>query len=166
MIPRLAALEMPATIAIGAARISGQGVATTSTARARTASPLIAHARTATTSVTGTKINAYRSASRTNGARSRCACSTSRRMPAYVLRSALATARRSNAGPAFTAPERTCSAATRSTGLDSPVSADSSKTPLPDAKKPSTGTTSPCLTSKRSPGRTSPIGTDERELPT
>ena len=35
----------------------------------------------------------------------------------------------------------------------------------PDAKKPSTGTTSPCLTSKRSPGRTSPMGTVESELP-
>ena len=40
MMPRLAAREIPATIAIGAARISGHGVATTSTASARTGSPL------------------------------------------------------------------------------------------------------------------------------
>ena len=37
--PREAARERPAVMAIGAARISGQGVATTSTATARTGSP-------------------------------------------------------------------------------------------------------------------------------
>ena len=39
MIPRRAAREMPATTAIGTARINGQGVATTSTLSARTGSP-------------------------------------------------------------------------------------------------------------------------------
>ena len=42
--PARAVRDMPETIAIGAARISGQGVATTSTASARTGSPLSAHA--------------------------------------------------------------------------------------------------------------------------
>ena len=42
--PRRAARERPETIATGAARMSGHGVATTSTATARTRSPEIAHA--------------------------------------------------------------------------------------------------------------------------
>ena len=46
------------TIAIGAARINGQGVATTSTASARTGSPLIAQAAPARTSVDGRKATA------------------------------------------------------------------------------------------------------------
>ena len=53
--PTLAARETPATKAIGAARINGHGVATTSTANARTASPLSAHARPAIGSVSGRK---------------------------------------------------------------------------------------------------------------
>ena len=58
MMPRRAAREIPATMAIGTARISGQGVATTSTARARTGSPVRAHAAAAMTSVTGTNTRA------------------------------------------------------------------------------------------------------------
>ena len=58
MIPRRAARETPATSATGAARIRGQGVATTSTARARTGSPLAAHAVPASASVTTRKITA------------------------------------------------------------------------------------------------------------
>jgi hypothetical protein len=57
-IPRRAAREMPATIATGAARIRGQGVATTSTASARTASPDTSQATPATPSVMGTKASA------------------------------------------------------------------------------------------------------------
>ena len=53
MIPRLAAREIPATIAIGTARINGQGVATTNTESPRTASPEIAHAAPAISSVIG-----------------------------------------------------------------------------------------------------------------
>ena len=45
MMPRLALREMPATIAMGAASSSGQGVATTSTARPRTGSPVSSQAR-------------------------------------------------------------------------------------------------------------------------
>ena len=55
MIPLRAAREIPATIAIGAARISGHGVATTRTARARIGSPEIIHAMAATSSVSGRK---------------------------------------------------------------------------------------------------------------
>ena len=44
MIPRFAERLMPATIAMGAARSRGQGVATTSTERARTGSPDVTQA--------------------------------------------------------------------------------------------------------------------------
>ncbi len=54
MIPRRAERLIPATIAIGAARSSGQGVATTSTDRARTGSPDTAQARPAIPSDSGT----------------------------------------------------------------------------------------------------------------
>ena len=50
--PRRAAADTPDTRATGAARISGQGVATTSTASARTGSPLPIQAAVAATSVT------------------------------------------------------------------------------------------------------------------
>ena len=49
---------MPATTAIGTARINGQGVATTSTLSARTGSPDSSQAAPAIASVTGMKITA------------------------------------------------------------------------------------------------------------
>ena len=52
----------------------------------------------------GTNTAAYRSASRTIGARCRSDSCTSRTIPAYVLSSAVVVANRSNAPPAFTAP--------------------------------------------------------------
>ncbi len=56
MMPRRADREIPATTAIGTARINGHGVATMSTVSARTGSPLSSHAPPAITSVTGMKI--------------------------------------------------------------------------------------------------------------
>ena len=53
--PSLAARDRPATIATGTARISGQGVATTSTATARTGSPVISQAAAASATVTARK---------------------------------------------------------------------------------------------------------------
>jgi len=47
--------DTPETSAIGAARMSGHGVATTTTASARTGSPLSTHARPATTGAIGRK---------------------------------------------------------------------------------------------------------------
>ena len=69
-------------IAIGAASSSGHGVATTSTATARTGSWLSAQAAAARASVSGTNRTANRSAARTNGADEACACSTRRTTPA------------------------------------------------------------------------------------
>ena len=103
--PRRAAREIPATIAIGAASRSGHGVATTSTASARTGSPERTQAAAAMASVNGTKTRAYRSARRTNGALLCCASLTRRTMPAYALSAAVAVARRSNDEPALTVPE-------------------------------------------------------------
>jgi hypothetical protein len=80
--PARAARETPDTSAMGTARISGHGVATTSTARARTASPLSAHAPPASTTVTGSSSAAYRSARRTNGARCDSASLTRRTIAA------------------------------------------------------------------------------------
>ena len=80
--PMRAARDSPDMIAIGAASSSGHGVATTSTATARTGSPLTAQATPARSSVSGTKQTANRSATRTNGADEAWACSTRRTTPA------------------------------------------------------------------------------------
>ena len=82
MTPSRAARESPDTMATGAARISGHGVAVTSTATARTSSPDTNHASAAVTSVATTNTAAYRSASRTNGALDACASDTMRTIPA------------------------------------------------------------------------------------
>jgi hypothetical protein len=79
-------------------------------------------------------------------------------MPAYVLRSEVAVAVRSNGAPAFTVPELTGSPATRVARRASPVSADSSRTALTFVTMPSTGTTSPGFTMRRSPTATSAMG--------
>ena len=78
--PLRAARESPETSAIGAARISGHGVATTTTASARTGSPLSAHASPATASVTG-GTSGVAVGHPHEGARWACACSTSRTRP-------------------------------------------------------------------------------------
>ncbi len=77
---------MPATSAIGAARMSGQGVATTSTANARTGSPVQAQAQAqappASTAVKATKPSAHWSARRASGARAAAAAWVRRRIAA------------------------------------------------------------------------------------
>ncbi len=79
--PRLAATDNPDTSATGAARISGQGVATTRTATALPG-PAAAQAAPAPTRLTSRNQSAYRSASRTNGACDDSASATSLTMPA------------------------------------------------------------------------------------
>ena len=156
--PMCAARDRPDMIAIGAASSSGHGVATTSTATARTGSALSAQAAAARTSVSGTKRTANRSAARTNGADEAWACSTRRTSPAYVDSAAAAVATRSIGCPALTTPLRTSSPAIRSAGRDSPVRADSSST-AGLRSRPSTGTIPPAPTSSWSPGTTSSTGT-------
>ena len=142
-------------MATGAASNSGQGVATTSTATARTGDPLASHAPPATNSVNGKNHAAYRSASRTTGAFCAPACAASCTMWAYVLSVAVAVACISNALPALTTPLRTGSPTPRSTCSGSPVRTDSSSTAAASAMRPSTGTTSPGPTTSRSSTTTS-----------
>ena len=80
--PRRAARDNPDMIATGAASSSGHGVATTSTATARTGSPARPPGGAGHASVSGTNPTANRSATRTNGALAAWACSTSRTTPA------------------------------------------------------------------------------------
>jgi hypothetical protein len=79
--PRRAATDSPDTRATGAARISGHGVATTSTATARSV-PATAHAAPAAVRLTSKNHTAYRSARRTNGACEASASETRRTIPA------------------------------------------------------------------------------------
>src|SRR5690606_5936631 len=97
----------PDMIAIGTDSSNGHGVATTSTATARTGSPATAHAPPASASVSGTNPTANRSATRTNGALAAWACSTRRTTPAYVDSAAVAVALSSTGRPALTTPLRT-----------------------------------------------------------
>lgn len=80
--PCRAARDNPDTIATGTARMSGQGVAMTSTATARIGLPVQNHAPPAMTTVTPRKTIAKRSARRDIGALERCAASTRRTIPA------------------------------------------------------------------------------------
>jgi hypothetical protein len=122
----------PADDRRGAARISGHGVATTSTASARTGSPDTSHAPAASTRVTtGTRRRSGRRPARTaparwtparRGARCRRRWTRRGRGRAQIHRPA-----------AFTTPLGTICPAVASTGRDSPVSADSSSTPRPTA---------------------------------
>ena len=159
MIPARAARDSPATNAIGAARISGQGVATTITASHLLGSPVAAHARPPTTSEKGRKTAAYRSASLVNFARSLSAVRTSRTIAAYALSAADRVTRASNAFPAFMVPDRTSPPTGIVTGSASPVSADSSTTACVFATTPSAGTISPARTTTRSPGESASTGT-------
>ena len=148
----MAARDRPDTSATGTARISGHGVATTSTATARMGSPLQAQAAPASATVAARNTMAYRSARRDIGARERWAAATRRTIPAYVLSAARRAATRWKASPALVDPLRTGSPTFRRTGMDSPVSADWSSTAVPSTTAPSTGTTSPLRITRRSPG--------------
>ena len=66
--PFFAALDKPETIAIGTARIKGQGVAITRTATARWTSPVSAQESPAISRATGTNLIAHMFAIRTPGA--------------------------------------------------------------------------------------------------
>ena len=150
--PRLAQRDIPATMATGTAKISGHGVATTSTANARNGSPVANHAPAATASDSGMNSSAYWSASLAAGALARWAASTSRTMPAKVLSAAGVVAITSNGVAALTASLRTTSPDALRTGNGSPVRADSSSTAAAPDTVPSVGTASPGRTSSRSPG--------------
>ena len=104
MICRRAARLIPATIATGGARMSGQGVATTSTASTRVQSWLTRNAATHASAVRGVNHTAYRSASRWSGAFVDCALRTSSTMRAYWLVRAGDVARMVNEPAPFNEP--------------------------------------------------------------
>ena len=145
--------------ATGAARIRGHGVATTSTSANRIASPDRHHAAPAMSSATAVNGTAYRSASRTIGARLDAASATSATICWYWLSFGRRVTSSSTALAPLTPPLSTSSPATRSSGMLSPVSDDSSKTPDSLSRVPSAGTTSLGRTISRSPGSTSSSGT-------
>ena len=93
MIPTSAARLIPAITATGTARMSGQGVATTSTASTLVALPVRSHATPHIASVKGVNHTANRSASRWIGGFSRRARSTNRTICWYWLLSATLSAR-------------------------------------------------------------------------
>ena len=102
--PRRAARDRPDVTAIGTARIKGHGVATTSTATARSSWPVATHATAARATPTPRNPTASRSARRTMGAVAALARRAISTIPAYVLSAAVAVARRSNGAPALIDP--------------------------------------------------------------
>ena len=162
MMPRRADREMPATMAIGAARSRGHGVATTSTARARVASPEMSHATAARARVSGTKYRAYRSASRTNGAFAPARLLHEPDDPGVGARIGRGDRLEVERGTGVDHADETGSPISRSTWRLSPVSADSSRVAPSLRMTPSTGTTSPGRTRRRSPTWTAAIGTISR----
>ena len=95
---------IPDTIAIGTASSSGHGVATTRTDRARVASPT-AHA-TPATAVIGTKIGGVPVGESDERRLLALGLLHEAHDPGVRAPSAVVVARRSNAPPAFTAPDR------------------------------------------------------------
>ncbi len=113
----------------------------------------------------GSKITAYRSATRMKGAFAVCAADTRRTMPEYVLSPARAVALSSKVAPAFTVPLSAVSPRALVTGMASPVSAPSSSVAEGDRIEPSTGTTSPARTSMMSSIATASTGTSSTDEP-
>ena len=153
--PRRAARDKPATIATGAARMSGHGVATTSTATARPISPDTAHAAVGDTDAHSEEREgvAVGEAHERRVVRRRRLDQPHDACVGRVIGPSCSPAGRTD-HQRCTAPPRTGSPADRSTGSGSPVSALSSMTATPVRTVPSTGITSPGRTSSRSPTAT------------
>ena len=93
------------------------------------------------------------------GARERCACATICTICASTLSAPTRVARITIAPLAFMVAPITLSPMPLLTGIDSPVSMDSSMLDRPSSTSPSTGTFSPGRTRRRSPTCTSSNGT-------
>jgi hypothetical protein len=112
-------------------------------------------ASTATAITAGTKYPATVSAMRWIGARLRCASATMATICDSMVSEPTLSARITSAPVPFTVPPMTRSPAPFSTGMDSPVTMDSSTALRPSSTAPSTGTPSPGRTRNRSPTCTS-----------
>jgi hypothetical protein len=168
-IPASAPFPVPTMIAVGVARPMAHGQAMISTAIAadrangsRGSGPTSiqpAKASRARATTTGTNQPVTASATRWMGALEPCACSTSRTICDSVVSRPTRSARITKLPDAFMVAPMTRSPAPRSTGIDSPVSIDSSSADAPSTITPSTGTRSPGRTRSRSPARTWSSGT-------
>ena len=162
--PDCAPRPIATTTEMGVASPSAQGQAMISTDTAETnacasrgSGPQTAHttpASTAAATTPGTKNAATRSASCCSGARLRCASATRWTIFASSVSRPTRSARITKLPPPFAVPPTTFAPATFSTGIDSPVSIDSSTALAPSSTTPSTGTRSPARTLSLSPTST------------
>ncbi|OPY65528.1 MAG: hypothetical protein A4E57_03163 [Syntrophorhabdaceae bacterium PtaU1.Bin034] len=158
-IPALAARPMVATIAVGVARINAQGHPTISTAMARLSSPVAHQVRAALARIAGVNQRAYLSMILTASGLCASASTTSLTTLLRVVSSPTSVASTSMTPFWFNVPATRGSPIPFSTGIGSPVMADSSTAVIPFVTRPSTGMRSPGLTSMRSPTRTWSSGT-------
>ena len=148
-------------IDIGVARPSAHGQAMMSTETAamrpnvmRGSGPQIDQARNAaiaTVITSGTNQPATWSASRWIGARLLCACATICTIWASIVSRPTLSARMTKLPVWFMVPPMTFAPASLVSGMDSPVTMDSSSALRPSSSVPSTGTLCPGLTRRRSP---------------
>ena len=166
-IPYFAATPVPAMMATGVAKPIAQGQAITSTATARiratsSGSPANiqpASVASATTKTTGTNTALTWSTSRCIGALAACASSTKRMMWDSTVCAPTAV-RRTNTRPSpLMLPPWTRAPGALVTGMDSPVSMDSSACVWPSLMRPSAAKRSPALTTTTSPTSSSDTGT-------
>lgn len=128
--------------------------ATTSAWASRGSGPMVAqttNAMSAARMTAGTNTAETRSASRWMGARERCASATIWTMCANIVSLPTLSARTTREPVWFTVPPMTGSPAALVTGIDSPVTMDSSNVDRPSCTAPSTGMDSPGRTRNRSP---------------
>ena len=113
-----------------------------------------ANASTATAITAGTNQPATRSASRWIGARERCAAATICTICASIVSRPTFSARMTKPPLRLIVPPMTLAPPSLLTGIDSPVTIDSSSVERPSISSPSTGTLSPGRTRSRSPTAT------------
>jgi len=153
MTPNLLAAPIADTTVTGTEMAKAQGLAATSTTRARVIhssgspnSEPTTPTSSASTITPGTSGLAIRSARRARLPFSACACSTSSTIVVKELSVPAAVASTSSTPEVLIEPADTCAPASTSTGIDSPVIAEVSRLDRPDRTTPSVAT--------RSPGRT------------
>ena len=164
--PFLAALPTPTVIAVGVARPSAQGQEITNTEiaeRSACSTFCVAMSQTASVSAeiaitTGTKIALTLSATRAMGALEDAASSSRRMMREREESSPVRSARTVRAPESNIQAVRTSVPSCFSTGILSPVRADSSTVPLPESTTPSAGIRSPARMRKISSFCNSSIG--------
>ena len=167
--PLVAPRPVPTMMAVGVARPKAQGQETTSTDTAMVranskVAPQISHTMAETTAMaitTGTNTPATRSASLAMGALELVASSTRRMIWARAVSSPTLVARMRKYPLRLTVAPITLSPVSLSTGMLSPVMADSSTEAVPSRTTPSTGMDSPAFTISTSPVSSSSTGTTD-----